>query len=256
MFYADVFLLQNFMMDLIALTGVNYFLRRRRKYTYLVFAAALGAVIGLFLLLTVKNRMVYAIISHFVLNTGIILGCFGCGDKREFWENWLGMYLVTLLFGGVIEWLDGVWLLSHNRILLLLLAILGVGGMLLYLMKRRSFGNHILSAMICKRGRQLEVRGYLDSGNQLRDPYTGKEVCIMSKCRAQEFFDVTEDRFRLIPYRSLGENEGLLWVTDIDELLLYDGHNKRHFSHVAVGIAEDGILEGKEYDLILHASFL
>ena len=59
---------------------------------------------------------------------------------------------------------------------------------------------------------------------------------------------------RYVPYRSLGEEDGLLGVTNVDEIVLINGKKTVCFKHVAVGVAGEGLLEGKEYDLILHAS--
>ena len=47
-FYADVFLVQNFLMDLLAIVGVNRFLRRQKKLWRLTAAAAAASVGGLF----------------------------------------------------------------------------------------------------------------------------------------------------------------------------------------------------------------
>ena len=41
---------------------------------------------------------------------------------------------------------------------------------------------------------------------------------------------------------------------DVDEMILQDGRQMRRYEHMAVGIAQKGLLEDKEYDLILHAS--
>ena len=182
--------------------------------------------------------------------------CFGRCSKKEFLENWAVTYLVVILLGGMMEWLNGIGIISQNMFLMLLVGGMGLYGALLYLMQRKNFSNHILEGGICKEERYLEVKAYWDSGNQLRDPYTGQGICILSHTKAQNFFVENRDRFRLVPYQSLGEKEGLLWVADVDELRLYDGKNKICMQNIAVGVASDGLLEGKEYDLILHASIL
>lgn len=255
-FYADVFLMQNFLMDLIAVTGANFFLRRHRKYRYLFAASAAASIAGLILLLTVKNPALYAIASHFLLNTAMVFLCFGRCGKKEFIENWAVTYFVVVLLGGTMEWLIENHALTRERMLLGVVSILGVYGILLYLMQRKDFRNHIFQVQLKKRGRSLALRAYWDSGNQLRDPYTGQGICILSGEKAKDFFDQRNDRFRLVPYRSLGENEGMLWVTDVDEMLLFDGVKTTRAAHVAVGIADVGLMENREYDFILHASFL
>lgn len=255
-FYADVFFTQNFFMDFAALYGVNFFLRRHRKKRWLVAAAGIGAVAGLILLFTVKNRIWYTLLSHLLINTLMVWIAFGRNGAREFAENWAVTYLVFLLLGGMQEWLGESRILSYASVPGIVLGILGVYGILRYLMQRKDFKNHIMKAQIKKRGEHLAVQAYRDSGNQLLDPYTGQGICILSKEKATKIFDAQKDHFRLVPYHSLGENEGMLWVTDVDELLLFDGKKTLRLPNVAVGIANEGLLERREYDFILHASFL
>lgn len=256
MFYADVFLTQNFFMDFATLYGVNLFLHRRRKLRYLLLAATLGAGMGLVLLLIIKNMVWYTLLSHLLLNTLMVCIAFGKSSWREYVENWAVTYLVFLLLGGMLEWFRESVKLSDVSLPILILAIFGVYGILRYLMRRKDFRNHIIEAQLKKHGELLTVRAYWDSGNQLHDPYTGQGICILSEEKAREFFNEKEDHFRLVPYHSLGENEGMLWVTDVDELLLFDGKKMLRLPHVAVGVANAGLLERRAYDFILHASFL
>ncbi|MBO5347253.1 MAG: sigma-E processing peptidase SpoIIGA, partial [Lachnospiraceae bacterium] len=109
-----MFLLQNFLMDLVAVTGVNYFLRRRRKWRYLILTATISSVLGLVLLLVVKNYQVYCVLAHFVLNTCMVGVCFGRCSKKEFLENWAVTYLMVILLGGMMEWLNGSGVISQN----------------------------------------------------------------------------------------------------------------------------------------------
>lgn len=255
-FYADVFLLQNFLMDYIAVTGANLFLKRRKSCVRLLITAAISSAAGLILLLCIPNYLVYLLISHFLLNTLMVFFCFGrCGGK-EFLENWAVTYLAVIVLGGIFEWLAGSGLM-HGHFFLQLAAAAAAGyGILLYLMQRKEFGNHIFPVRLVKDSRGIELKAYWDSGNQLRDPYTGQGVSIISHAKALEFLDMTKDRIRYVPYRSLGEENGLLKVTNVDELLLIRGNKTIRMEKIAIGIADEGLLEEKEYDLILHASLL
>lgn len=241
-------------MDLIAVTGVNYFLRRRRKYRYLILTAGISSILSLVLILVIKNYLLYCVVSHFLLNTCMVFVCFGRCSRRDFIENWAVTYLVVILLGGILEWLGGSGILPQNLFLSVIAGVMGIYGILRYLMQRKEFGNHILEARISKDDRHMDIKAYWDSGNQLRDPYTGQGISILSHTKAEEFLNGTRDRMRFVPYRSLGEEAGLLWVTDVDELLLQDGNKSVRMEHIAIGVADQGLLEDKEYDLILHAS--
>ncbi len=229
-------------------------MHRNRTYRRLIFTSALFSLAGLLLLLALRNVLLYALATHFLLNTGMVLVCFGWTGRREFLENWAVTYLVVILLGGFLEWVTENGVLPRNVLSEALVGALFLYAVLLYVRRRRRFGSHLLRAELCKGERTLSVTAYWDSGNQLRDPYTGQSVSILSRAKAGELFSEELDRFRLVPYRSLGEQNGMLWVTDVEELRLYKGKECVSHAHAAVGIAQQGLLEEKAYDLVLHAS--
>lgn len=255
-FYADVFLLQNLFMDYAAVMGSNFLLKRRKGGIRLFLVSLLCSVAGLILVLFVKNPLWYQLLAHFVLNTGMVLGCFGIGSKKQFLENWIVTYFAVVLLGGGMEWLQEQQLLSGYRLIQMLITATVLFCAVTYLVQFRSFGQNLFPGCIKKGERQMKLQAYYDSGNQLRDPYTGKAVSILSFKKAEEFLEAEKDSIRLVPYRSLGEQNGLLKVTDVEILEIIQGRRRTVIKNAAIGVAEEGLLEGKEYDLILHAALL
>lgn len=255
-FYVDVFLLQNFLMDFVAVTGVNIFLKRNCRNRRLLAVSFFTSVLGLVCILSIRNYTVYRLVTHFFLNTIMIFLGFGKCGKREFLENWAVAYLVIIVLGGMMQWISESRVIPHNFFVQTLVIAFAGYGILLYLMRRRGFANHIYIVKIQKDERSMEVKAYWDSGNQLQDPYTGQCVSILSSEKAKIFLDAGKDRIRYVPYQSLGQKGGLLGVTDVDEMVLFDGKRAVHMKQMAIGIAGDGLLEKKEYDLILHGSLL
>lgn len=256
MFYADVFLLQNLCMDYAAVMGSNLLLKRRKGGIRLFIVSLLSSVAGLILVLFVKSSVLYQLLTHFVLNTGMVLGCFGIGSKRRFLENWMVTYFAVVLLGGGMEWLQEQQILSRYRFIQMMAAAVVLFSIAAYLVQFRSFGSHIFPGCVKKDVREIKLRAYYDSGNQLRDPYTGKAVSIMSFGKAKEFLEIEKDNIRLVPYRSLGEQNGLLRVTDVEILEIMQGSHRIVIKNAVIGVAEEGLLEGKDYDLILHAALL
>lgn len=243
-------------MDYVAITGTNYFLRRRKKGGRLFAAALLFSLASLILVLLVQNFAYYRILTHFLLNTLMVYVCFGRCSRKAFLENWMVTYLIVVVLGGLMEWLQESSFVPPNFLVQALLASAAVFFAVTWLMQHKTRTGHIFPAEIKKDNRRMDIHAYWDSGNQLRDPYTGSAVNILGFTKAKEFLDTGSDKIRYVPYRSLGEENGLLRVTNIDELIIYKGKTAVRISPAAVGIANEGLLEGKEYDLILHASLL
>ena len=111
--------------------------------------------------------------------------------------------------------------------------------------------------------KKVQVKGFYDSGNRLKDPYTGKGVHIVSEqlirkfkiqeIRTQNMETNPEEIKRVyIPYQSLGNEAGLLEVYYIDELVI-DGEKERIYIHnCPLGVTKDNLFEGKEYEIILN----
>ena len=115
---------------------------------------------------------------------------------------------------------------------------------------------HILRVDIMHHGKKWEVNGYWDSGNLLQDPYVKKPVNILEKKVAEQILCSKEDAIRLVPYYSLGNKNGLLSVFNAEKMYIYQGKKRLEIIPAVFGIAEAGLLDGKEYDVILQASML
>lgn len=102
-------------MDFLAVAGANLFLKRCRKMRWLLLGAAVSAVLGLCCILLCRNYLLYCLLTHFLINTLMTVICFGRCDRRQFFENWLAVYLVVLLLGGAFEWLQESGILSKSR---------------------------------------------------------------------------------------------------------------------------------------------
>ena len=234
----------------------NCLLKRRIHAGRLFAVSLIFSLLHLLLICVVQNRILYLLIAHFILNTGMVFFCFDWCGKRDYLENWIAIYFICVIQGGVLEWLIEQHLFSQNEILQMLVVLSVLVTAVNYIGERRVYGNYIYPAELKKGGRHIRLRAYWDSGNQLTDPYTGQEISILSETAAGEFLSKEKDLIRFVPYRSLGEKDGLIAVTNVDELLIFRGKHTVKIPHAAVGIADRMLLEGKEYELILNASLI
>ena len=109
---------------------------------------------------------------------------------------------------------------------------------------------------IIQDGKCYSLNGYWDSGNLLTDPFLGKPVQIIDKDTAKKIFGDVMPAVRLIPFRSLGNEGALLPVCNAQEMYIYLEKNKKVLCPVILGIADNELLQGKEYDVILQASVI
>lgn len=131
--------------------------------------------------------------------------------------------------------------------------------MLTYFFRKRS--KHVFKDVVISiSGKVKEIRLLLDTGNLLREPYTGKPVMIVEKNALKNVIDeelfndlekmlkggeIIPDGMFLIPYRSLGNSLGFLLGIKPDFVTLKK--NGKKFCNVVIGICNENISETKSY---------
>lgn len=243
-------------MDYLALAATNYFLKRGKGNARIFFASLAASFCGLLAVSAVADARARTLFVCVLVTPAMVFFCFGKSRVKAFLEETAATYLVTLFLGGVMQLEQN--LLDTDGIFWAQAALAAVllAQTTRYLNGRKQFGENLYPVAIFHRGKKIGLCGYWDSGNQLTDPYNGRAVSILGKEAAERLIDEKRDLPRLIPYRSLGENGGLIAVVRLECMQIYDGKNVVEIKPFEAGIANAGLFEGKEYELILHASLL
>ncbi len=145
----------------------------------------------------------------------------------NFWGE-TGHFMLLVLLSCCIVWIGTKWFLQYKKI-----------------------EKGIYPTEFFHKGKRVRGRGFYDSGNRLKDPYTGAGVHIISAKIAGKL-KLTEEKSVLIPYSSLGNEIDLMKVFYLEKMLVYGRKEMVEQTRVAVGVSEDGLFLGKEYDLILN----
>lgn len=96
----------------------------------------------------------------------------------------------------------------------------------------------------------------MDSGNSLKDPYTGRPVCILDEETAKKLGISTEKAVRLIPYHSIGRAHGLLRAVTVSELYLRKDGQEKKIADVTVAVGPGCLSRSGGYQMILHPALL
>lgn len=95
--------------------------------------------------------------------------------------------------------------------------------------KSKLYVEHSFSIEISAGGQSVEAAAFLDTGNSLKEPITGRPVAVAESglwLRMKDEGMITEDRFCVIPYRTVG-SEGLMKAVRVDYILI-DGRYIRN----------------------------
>lgn len=165
-------------------------------------------------------------------------------------------YIYSLVYAGFSLKLNGV-----------LVAAAGVLGIYFIKLIRRIYielkeeETAYYTVMIKYREREFCVTALYDTGNLLKDPFTGKYVHIVDKSITEHILGETnqvsmkEHGIHLIPYKTIAKT-GMLPVFTITEMLISNGREEICLKKPVLGISSGCVSSENKYHMILNAGEL
>jgi len=194
--------------------------------------------------------------------TGCVMLWIGFADwnKRDFLHSLFLLYFCTFCMGGfwnIVLRSRFLWHFAYGAILF--------AGMLLFIVLFVKKGMKIMGELVLHRSQSTEVclkvqgkkaycKGFWDSGNSLTDPITGKAVVLLEKGIMEKYqIPIPVKGFRVIPFHSVGMDNGVLKGFVADELSVKDENGyERCFEKTVVAIYEGKLSIKEDYQMILN----
>lgn len=246
--YLDVVMLLNFLVDFLLLLGANRLAGFSGGTGRLAAAAGLGAAYAGACLLPGM-----AFLGNFLWRVVSLVGmcAVAFGWEKSTWKRGGIFLLLSMALGGLV---------LHLGKRTFPAAVLSAAG--LFFLCRVAFGGKVggqsyLPLEITSGGTTLHLTALLDTGNTLRDPITGEQVLIVGPEAAEHLTGLTMQELgdpvgtlmrrklpglRLIPYRCVGENGGMLLAMRFSDVTLGDKTQSRLVAFAPAGM-EDGMFQ-------------
>lgn len=241
--YIDLFFIFNVIMDYIIIMSTSILLKRRTSYIRMILSSLIGGISSL-VLFTSLNKIVIEIVSIVIM----VLISFGYKGIRYLINNILYMYILSTLLGGII-YLFNIKVSNSMFLTYLIIIVISIEIMLLYIKenkKMRSIYNNYYRVDIYFKDREkLSLIGFVDTGNNLYDPYKKRPVIIVPNKY------IKEDKYILVPYHTINGN-GLLKCIKPD-IIFIDGIGYK--GNVLIGFS-DSFNFGDGVDVILHKDIM
>lgn len=268
-----------------------------------LFRFVLGSLIGTLYLLTLfvePFTMLYSWYGKLALSIAMIITTFGIKRFSLVGKNLIIFYAVSFLFGGGIfgisfliqgqqSTLDGLLVFEDAFVYpQASMYTLCFGYIVVILMSKFYFNSieigkrrmhYILPCKIRIFEHEVEVRGLLDTGNQLYEPLTRIPVIILEIEQVRSFFpdilvqtirsssihDVHwyeqlstewQERIRLIPYRGMGSGDQMMIAIIPGSVTIVDGNSEYVTTRVRVGMTNQKLSVDNAYQAILHPSLI
>lgn len=213
--YLDLVVLMDFLVDLMLLLAANHICGHRTDLKRCVVAAAVG---GVYTGACLLRPFAYLGSLFWRITTLICMGICAFGLNRTAFRRTLAFVLLNLTLGG------GILILNTGGFLAVVLGALVLFFLCLYGFGTKA-GRKFLPVSVTYNGITRRFFALLDTGNVLKDPISGSNVLVVSPIVAMELVGLTEQQLRdpvltlmqsgigglrLIPFRSVGCNSGML----------------------------------------------
>ena len=276
--YVDIVFVVNLFMNIFILWVVNLLARKRCKYRRLALGGFLMSFIYLILILFAPLRGVSNILtSVFLVMVGVIV-TFSPRSIKDFLGLMGLSYVSAFMLGGfgfALFYLIGISIPYFSfRLLLVSVTIFYLGiKIFLRIFKRRQMGRQVfyLIKIYYKEG-DVTLTALVDTGNSLYDPLSDAPVIIAEfncikhflpdvlrlrfyenkendVCGMATALEVSEFKIRLIPFVSIGKQNGMLLGFRPDKVEIHQDNNIIILNNVVVGIyncrlSRDGTYQG------------
>ena len=239
--YIDLIIILNFFIDFILVMGVDVLLKRKTKILRIIISSLIGSLSTL--LLFYINNNIILILYKFIISIFMVLIAFKYESFKYFKDNLIWLYIISIILGGSIYLLSDSISLSNKglifegnglKINLILLIFIGPFIIYKYIKENKKYTitySNYYNISIYYDDVILDGIGFLDTGNNLKDPYFHRPIILVNK-------DLIKHNVKtyLVPYYTVNKHD-LLEVFIPKKIII----NKKTIKNVAIGLSDVNI---------------
>lgn len=293
--YGDVILLENLVMNYLILWSTARLARYKHSRMKLFIASLLGSVYAVISYFP-EYSYFYSVFMKILFSILIVTMAYTPEHIHILLKLTGIFYIVSFIFGGAAFGLfyfvngleltrNGVSFIGDFPVKILVVAVIAAYFTVRlswdYIQHRIKRERIVLRIEMLFDKRQLSLDALVDTGNSLRDPLTNVPVVITEYEKVKELlpdeiqkiFELCGEndlnaiaeimavskwasRFRLIPYKSLGRENGMLIGFKPDMITIFDEERKVQFSNIVIAIYRKKLSRDGEYSALIYPEML
>lgn len=293
--YLDVVLMENLCMNYIILFATGYIMKIKMNQLRLVASSLLGgiyAVVAYLEILPIYSSFGMKIILSILM----VYIAFHSKSIKNLCKQLIIFYLTSFAFGGCafallyfikpqnILMRNGVYVGTYPIKVALLGGIVGfiITHIAFKIVKTKLRKKDMIYEIEIKIGeKKLEVKAMLDTGNLLKDPISGMPVVVVEKKQLysllptklldnidkliggeeESLLDQIEEkevltRFRMIPFSSVGKQNGLMLGFKADQVVIEKEEGRQIKEDVIIGIFNQTLSKTQNYSALIGLDLL
>lgn len=257
--YADSLFLLHFFLNFYLLELVNHMLYKAMSHKRILLGASLGAVCSMVPFLFPLKMWMSMLCSLCLSLIVLIIFTFRVYKRELFIRILEKMIVGTFLLGGLLVFLIRTLSFGDDNGLGIIgiLALSGICYAVAEALLRKKQRKENICVVTLQGEDTITVKALLDTGNNLIEPISGKPVSVLAKNIFKDLYkSQTPKCFRLIPYRSINNQKGMLSGYLLDSIVIEMEGVKKEYQEVYVGISQDMVFKKSTYQMILNPRIL
>ncbi len=250
MIYIDLLVIMDLILNYIVLLSTGILLNRLTKLKKVFLSSVIGTIPLVFLFLSISNILLFIITFIFAFIMSII--SYSYKDIIYTFKNIFYMYLISIFLGGSLYLLNIYFLPKMDSYLLNTIIYLIISPIITYILIKsmhlikNNYSNYYKIDIYFKDKPIVTVNAYLDTGNNLSDPYFHKPVILINK----KLVDISNEHIILVPYNTI-DSHSIIKCIRPKKIYIYNyGFRKR----LLIGLIDEINIEGA--DCILNKQLL
>lgn len=286
--YVDVVLLENISMNYIILLASSLIGNRKVNFFKVLMASFIGGIYSI-VNYVLDISFISNILFKIFISVIMIQIAFSNRNFKIFFKQLMLFYLVSLTFGGaafmLLFFVNPSGIVFENGHLVgtypIKIAILGgiVGFTIITIVSnilRKVISEQICEIEIFYKGKNIKIKTFIDSGNLLKEPISQADVIVVEKESLKNIVDskfldsaekilkgnmisngtdIIKNRIKIIPFSSLGNENGMLVGFKPDYIKIYSDEVKI-IQNVIVGIYNGKLTKTNLYTSLIGLNIL
>ncbi len=256
--YIDSAFLLNLVMDLYLLKLTVKMLGKSATFLRILLGSLAGAL-GYCVVLCIPKLPYGCKVLFGMLPVGILMIKLTCRTTgiTELIRGLGYLYFLSFLMGGFIIFLRGKLpgFRTHENSFWVT-ALLGYAGYALcgkvMLICRRNKQNCFCQVILAGDNGPIEVTALIDTGNGLTDPVSSRPVAVLDEEIWKNMGQwIKPEKYKIIPYHSLGEDHGMLEGYEIDAMEVKGRTGEKRYEKVIIAVFKGNVSGKGNYKMIL-----
>lgn len=209
--YLDIIFFENMILDLIILIITGKIRKIKMNKIRIIIASLLGSI---YAVLKIIKGIDFGVIEKVFIAVIMNIIAFYPQNVLNMLKTLAIFITVTFIIGGLnLALVESIGIKNIN--ITILSGIMGsflIRKIMKYNKEKLTSKDFIVNLEIKINNKIIKLKAFVDSGNQLKDPFTKESVVIIQKDKLdyEKIINGGENRIRIIPYKSVGSDKSIM----------------------------------------------